>query len=127
MRVALSATAGILSALAPLMIKETCFLLSENRQASERHELAHNSICPNVTRPEPEIADLHRVPVSLWFGYRRDCDACSRGAPWLLYLSRVEPEALRVRRVRMNHDEDSRIEGVNVANRVPGERGTRSK
>ena len=41
MRVALSATAGILSALAPLLIKETVFFLSEYRQASERQELAH--------------------------------------------------------------------------------------
>ena len=37
-RVALSATKGILSALAPLLIKETVFLLSEHRQASERQE-----------------------------------------------------------------------------------------
>ena len=33
---ALSATAGFLSAVAPLLIKETVFLLSEYRQASER-------------------------------------------------------------------------------------------
>ena len=49
MCVALSATAGILSALVPLLpllIKETGFLLSEHRQTSERQELAHKSICP---------------------------------------------------------------------------------
>ena len=39
-RVALSATGGILSALAPLL-KETVFFLWEYRQASERQELAH--------------------------------------------------------------------------------------
>ena len=32
MRVTLSATAGVLSALTPLLIKETVFFLSENRQ-----------------------------------------------------------------------------------------------
>ena len=46
MRVAFCATAGILSALAPLMIKETVFLLSECRQASGRQGLAHDSLCP---------------------------------------------------------------------------------
>ena len=46
MRVALSATAGIHSALAPLVVKETGFLISEYRQASEQQELAHKSTCP---------------------------------------------------------------------------------
>ena len=46
MRVSLSATAGILSALAPLLIKETVYLLSGYRQASERQELAHKCACP---------------------------------------------------------------------------------
>ena len=43
MRVALSATAGILSALAPLFVKETDFPLSEYRHASEQQEVAHKS------------------------------------------------------------------------------------
>ena len=38
MRVAFSATAGILSALVPLLVKETSFLLLEYRDASERQE-----------------------------------------------------------------------------------------
>ena len=58
MRVALSATAGILSATARLLIKETGFFLSEYRQASERHALAVKSTCPNATCQEPEVADL---------------------------------------------------------------------
>ena len=50
MRVSLSATTGILSVLAPLLIKESFFLLSEYRQASERQELAHVSLfdCPEL-------------------------------------------------------------------------------
>ena len=55
MRVALSATAGILSPLAPLLIKETVFLLSEYRQASVRQELAHKSTCPIVDCPELDL------------------------------------------------------------------------
>ena len=58
MRVALSAIARVLSALTPLLIKEAGFLLSENRQASERQEHAHKSRCPIVTCPEPEAAEL---------------------------------------------------------------------
>ena len=46
MRVALSATAGILSALAPLLITETAFLLSEYRLVSYRQEFAQDSRCP---------------------------------------------------------------------------------
>ena len=42
----LSATAGILSALAPLLIKETGLILSEHRQAFERQELARKSLAP---------------------------------------------------------------------------------
>ena len=45
MRVALSATAGILSALAPLLFKETVFIL-----------LVRKSTCPIVICPEPEVA-----------------------------------------------------------------------
>ena len=63
-RVSVPATAGILSALAPLLIKETVFLMSENRQASERQELAHT--CGS--------------------GYRRTCCACSCGDPSSLVL-----------------------------------------
>ena len=55
MRVALPATAGILSVLALLLVKETVFLLSEYRQGSE---LAHKFTCSIVTCPEPEVADL---------------------------------------------------------------------
>ena len=44
MRVALSATASIFSVVAPLLIKETGFLLSEYRQASERQEVAHAEV-----------------------------------------------------------------------------------
>ena len=58
MRVPLSSTAGILSALAPLLIKETVFLPSGCRQASERQELAHKSTCSIVICPELDIADL---------------------------------------------------------------------
>ena len=57
-RVALSSTANILSALALLLIKETVFLLSGYRQASERQELAHDSTCPFVICPKPEVAAL---------------------------------------------------------------------
>ena len=49
MRVAVSATTGVLSALAPLLIKEAGVLLSEYRQASQRQEVAHKSTCPSVT------------------------------------------------------------------------------
>ena len=66
MRVALSAT-GILSVLVPLLVQLTDFLLSENRQTSERHGLAHKSTCPK--------RDLSRSPRA---------DACSetdRGCP----------------------------------------------
>ena len=49
---------SILSALAPFLMKETVFLLSDYRQASERQELAHDSVCLTVICPEPEVADL---------------------------------------------------------------------
>ena len=58
MRVSLCARAGILSALAPLLTEETVFLLSECRQASERQELSHDTRCPPVYCPEPEVADV---------------------------------------------------------------------
>ena len=45
-------------AVALLLIKETVFLLSENRQASERQEETDESTCPRVTCQEPEVADL---------------------------------------------------------------------
>ena len=40
-----------------LLIKETVFLLSEYRQASERQERAHTCTCPIVDCLEPEIVD----------------------------------------------------------------------
>ena len=81
-RLVLSPSAGILSPLALLLIKETVFLVLENRQASERQERAHKSRCPFVTCPEPGGYRARlRVPVSLWPGKRRDCVARSRGDP----------------------------------------------
>ena len=58
MRVAFSATAVILSALASLLMKETVFLLSEWRQASEQQELAPKCTCPTVDCPEPEFVEI---------------------------------------------------------------------
>ena len=52
MRVAFSAAAGILSAQARDLIKESRFLLLEYRQASEWQELAPSLLAPNVTCPE---------------------------------------------------------------------------
>ena len=83
------------SALAPLLINQTIFLLSEYRQASDWQELAHNSTCPIVTCPEPEVA------LVVIFRY-----LCS---------FHVEPAALRVRRVRLDHSEDVITERLNVA------------
>ena len=77
MRVALSAVAGILSASALLLIKDTVFLLSEYRQASERQELAHDSTCLISFCLEPEVADLDFEFPFLCFGYRRTCCVCS--------------------------------------------------
>ena len=54
MRVTLSGTAGILSALALLLVKETVSLLSTYRQASGAARAAD----PIVTCPEREVADL---------------------------------------------------------------------
>ena len=69
MRVALSATAGVLSALAPLLMKETVLSLSEFRQAPERQELAHMPTGPMVTCPELEAADLDfELPFICGFG-----------------------------------------------------------
>ena len=84
---ALSATAGILSALALLLIKETVFLLSEYRQASEQQELAHKSTCTIVICREPEFAFLDfEFPFLCGFGHGRICCACSRGDPSVLVL-----------------------------------------
>ena len=116
MRIALSAIASILSALALLLIKETVFLLSEYRQASEREELAHKSTCPHVTCLEPEVAEL-----DFEFPFLCGLGACVFVAFALVVLlrcrcsSRVEPAALRVRRVRLNHNEDAGTEEVNFA------------
>ena len=57
MRVTFSATASILSVLAPLWIKETVLLVSEYRQASERQELVHKCASPILECQEPEIVD----------------------------------------------------------------------
>ena len=113
--VALSATASIPSALAPLLIKETVFLLSEFRQASERHELAHDSTCPILICPEPEVADLD-FEVPFLCGLGTGVLIALALAVILRYLcsSRVEPATLRVRRVRLNHSEDVRTEESNV-------------
>ena len=48
----LSATAGIISALALLLIKETV------SEAFERQEIARDSVCPLCFCLEPEVADL---------------------------------------------------------------------
>ena len=66
MRVALSATPGILSAVALLLVKETVFFMFECRQASERQELTHKSTCSIVLCLELEVADLD-CEFSLWF------------------------------------------------------------
>ena len=60
MRVASLAPAGFLSALAPLLIKETGFFTWELRQAPERQELARKSTGPLVFGPESEVAALGR-------------------------------------------------------------------
>ena len=105
-RFALSASTGILSALAPL--------LSELRQASERQELTHTSTCLIVTCPEPEVDLDFEVPF-----------ICGVGTGFLgalalavilrcLCSSRVEPITLRLRRLRVDHIEDVRTERSNV-------------
>ena len=87
-------------------MKETVFLLSEYRQASERQQPAHKSTCTIVTL-ELEVADLDcefsflcgfgtGVIVTLALGVILRC----------LCFSRVETAALRVRRVRLNRSED---------------------
>ena len=99
-----------LSALAPLLIKETGFLLSELRQASEQQELVHKSTGPLVFGPESEVS----AP-DFRFPFLCGCCACSSGDPSSLCSSCVEPAALRVRRVRPNRSEDVRTDGVIVA------------
>ena len=105
MRVALSATAGILSALDPLLIKETVFLLSECRE----------STCPIVTCPELEVA-VHHFEFPFFCGFCGGVFVALALAVILRYLcsSRVEPASLRVRRVRLNHNEDGRTDESNV-------------
>ena len=56
MRVALPATAGIPSALAPLLIKEVRF--AHDGADRQRQELSYDSCCPLVCCSEPEAADL---------------------------------------------------------------------
>ena len=110
MRVALSATAGILSALAPLLIMDTGFP-SVGVSTSIRAAGAGSQVY--VTCPELEVAGL-------------DCELsflCDPGTGVIVALdlmvllryrcsSRVEPAPLRVRRVRLAHREDV---GVNCA------------
>ena len=112
MHVAFSATTGILSALAPLQVKETVFLLSEYRQASEQQELAHKCTGPIVDCLEPENVDQE------WeFPF-----LCGLGTGVLVALAlasilcshRVQPATLRVWRVRPNHSEDARTERSHV-------------
>ena len=86
--VALSATAGILSALAPPLTKDIVSLLSAHRQASERQELAHDYPCAFVICLEPEVADLDfEFPFLCGFGYRRDSVVRSRIDPLLRVLN----------------------------------------
>ena len=116
MRVALSATAGILSALAPLLIKETVFLLLEYRQALERQELAHKSTCPIVICLEPEVAELDfEFPFLSGLGAGVFLALALAVIPRCLSSSRVEPASLRAGRVRLNRSEDGRTEESNVA------------
>ena len=96
MSVAFSATAGILSAPAPLLTRK---LLSENREVSERQDLVHKCACPILECPEPESGSF-RISVDR-----------ARAYLW----SRVEPSPLRGRRVRLHHSEDIRTEKSNVA------------
>ena len=124
MRVALSAAAGILSALALLLIKEIVFLLSEYRQAFERQELAHKSTCTIVIGPEPEVAEID-FEFPFLCGLGAGVSVALALAVILRYLcsSRVEPASLRVRRVRLNHSEDGRTDESNVAQaRISGRR-----
>ena len=99
---------GIPCALAPFLIKETVFLLSDFRQASERQK----------TRSRLSLADcLLSGARSCWIG--SVCLCLGRGVLVTLALavplrrrcsSRGEPVTLRVRRVRLNHSEDVRTE-----------------
>ena len=121
MRVAFSATAGIVFALAPLslLIKDTVCLLSECRQAPERQELS-------VQVPSWIAQNLRLLFRSGSFRFSVDW---VRGvlvalalASILLYLcsSWVEPATLRVRRVRLNHSEDVRSRIVVSFERILG-------
>ena len=109
-RVALSATASSLSALAHLLIKRTVILLSEYRQASERQEPVHKSTFPIKECPEPENVDQSGwgASVSLWAWVR---------AYLLRLLSRRALPVLNQRtlRVRLNQREDVRTERSHVA------------
>ena len=59
MRVAFSAPADVLCALAPILISETDFLLSELRQASEQQEVAHQPTGPADLGPEIQVGVGH--------------------------------------------------------------------
>ena len=110
--------------LASLLRKETVFLLSECRQASDRQELAHMCTCPIVDCPEPEIADQD-WEFPFLCGLRTGGFVALALASILRHLcsSHVEPATLRVRRVRMNHSEDDRTERSNVAQPRISDRG----
>ena len=109
MRVALSATAGILSALVPLLIKETVFLLSEYPSGKSSPASAH--------LPSWIVWGSRLLITS---GSFRFCaavlDALSL-AVILRYMCcyRVEPTIPRVRRVRQNHSESVRTERNHIA------------
>ena len=116
MRVALSATASILCALALLLIKETDFLMSECRQASERQEIAHKCTGSLVLCLEFEVPVCDfEFPFFCAFGAGVFVALALAVIRRYLCSSRVEPASLRVRRVRLNHSEYVRTAESNVA------------
>ena len=89
--------------------------MSEHREASEWQELAHKSIS-NVTCLELEVADLDgEFPFFCGLGTGVIVTFALVVIVRYLCSCRVEPAALRVRRVRLNHSDDSGTEGVGVA------------
>ena len=120
MRVELSATEGVLSALTPLPIKEASFLLSENRQASERQEHAHKSRRP-IVRALGYWVRL-RVTVSLWPGYSVIVSLALVATLRCVWSTGAEPPALWVQHVRVNHKGDVGKEGPSVGRSGVSER-----
>ena len=105
MRVALSATAGILSALALLLVKETVFLFVGVPTGIRAIELANKSTCSIVTCPQPQVADL-----DFEFPF-----LCGLGTGVMVELGDPSSFAFRFRRVRLKHCEDVRTERCKVA------------